>query len=69
MRGEFTAVPVFYGNGKELLFDPDYSISISIIQSRESSIPSVNEPPFLGDFSGAAGFLRHFFLKKVAFQF
>jgi hypothetical protein len=28
MGGEFTTVPVFYGNGKELLFDPDYSISI-----------------------------------------
>jgi hypothetical protein len=51
MRGEFTVVPVFYGNGKELLFDPDFSIYIFIIQSRESSIPSVNEPPFSGDFS------------------
>jgi hypothetical protein len=26
----------------------------------------VNEPSFSGDFSLAAGFLRHFFLKKVA---
>jgi hypothetical protein len=31
-----------------------------------NSIPSVNEPSFSGDFSLAAGFLRHFFLKKVA---
>jgi len=31
-----------------------------------SSIPSVNEAAFSGDFSAAKSFLRHFFLKKVA---